>query len=134
MSDTDNMPPPPVPTSDPPTTEINQDPSVAAGEKQTEPMDFTSGQQQAASDAAAMPPPPASDAKASSQEPKKDQEDAHRIALQSIPTRQYLDQTVVPILLQALGSVARERPANPIEYLGQYLLREKDRYTEAPQQ
>jgi protein dpy-30 len=124
---------PPVPTSEPPSTENNRDPSVgAAGDKPTEAMDFTSGQQQqAAADASAMPPPPE---KASSQEPKKDQEDAHRIALQSIPTRQYLDQTVVPILLQALGSVARERPANPIEYLGQYLIREKDRYTEAPAQ
>ena len=37
--------------------------------------------------------------------------------LQSLPTRQYLDQTVVPILLQGLASLARERPRDPIEYL-----------------
>lgn len=30
-------------------------------------------------------------------------------AAQSIPTRQYLDQTVVPILLQALSALAKER-------------------------
>ncbi|VDD96127.1 unnamed protein product, partial [Enterobius vermicularis] len=45
----------------------------------------------------------------------------------TVPTRQYLDQTVVPILLQALGALAKERPPNPIEYLANYLLKEKDR-------
>ena len=63
--------------------------------------------------------------------------------LQGLPTRQYLDQTVVPILLQVcvcvtgcisnekrvmtsfqgLASLARERPRDPIEYLAGYLLR-----------
>ena len=37
--------------------------------------------------------------------------------LANLPTRQYLDQTVVPILLQGLASLARERPRDPIEYL-----------------
>jgi len=45
--------------------------------------------------------------------------------LQGLPTRQYLDQTVVPILLQGLASLARERPRDPIEYLAGYLLRHK---------
>jgi len=45
--------------------------------------------------------------------------------LQSLPTRQYLDQTVVPILLQGLASLARERPRDPIEYLAGYLVRHK---------
>lgn len=67
-----------------------------------------------------------------------------------VPTRQYLDQTVVPVLLQALGglsvftstewfrfkkissnilgALAKERPENPIEYVAQYLMKEKDRY------
>uniref|UniRef100_A0A183EMG1 Protein dpy-30 homolog n=1 Tax=Gongylonema pulchrum TaxID=637853 RepID=A0A183EMG1_9BILA len=46
----------------------------------------------------------------------------------AIPTRQYLDQTVVPILLQALGALAKERPPNPIDYLANYLLKEKERF------
>ncbi|VDK27509.1 unnamed protein product [Anisakis simplex] len=50
----------------------------------------------------------------------------------TIPTRQYLDQTVVPILLQALGALAKERPPNPIEYLANYLLKEKDRFAITP--
>uniref|UniRef100_A0A8R1Y1V4 Protein dpy-30 homolog n=1 Tax=Onchocerca volvulus TaxID=6282 RepID=A0A8R1Y1V4_ONCVO len=55
--------------------------------------------------------------------------DAATAASTTIPTRQYLDQTVVPILLQALGALAKERPPNPIEYLANYLLKEKDRFS-----
>lgn len=32
-----------------------------------------------------------------------------RVDMQSLPTRQYLDQTVVPILLQALSALSKER-------------------------
>lgn len=32
-----------------------------------------------------------------------------RIDLQSLPTRQYLDQTVVPILIQGLTTLSKER-------------------------
>lgn len=46
----------------------------------------------------------------------------------SLPTRQYLDQTVVPILLQALSTLAKERPSNPIEYLANYLMRNKSQF------
>lgn len=51
-----------------------------------------------------------------------------RVEVQSLPTRQYLDQTVVPILLQALSSLAKERPADPISFLAGYLLRNKNQY------
>mmetsp|Transcript_4666 Transcript_4666/g.7225 ORF Transcript_4666/g.7225 Transcript_4666/m.7225 type:complete len:85 (-) Transcript_4666:594-848(-) len=43
--------------------------------------------------------------------------------LQSLPVRAYLDQTVVPILLQGLSALAKERPANPVEFLAAYLLK-----------
>ena len=42
---------------------------------------------------------------------------------QALPVRAYLDQTVVPVLLQGLAELAKERPANPIEWLGNYLLK-----------
>lgn len=48
--------------------------------------------------------------------------------LQSVPTRQYLDQTVVPILLQALAALSKERPPEPIDYLAAYLLKHKSKY------
>lgn len=51
-----------------------------------------------------------------------------RVEVQSLPTRQYLDQTVVPILLQALSSLAKERPADPISFLAGYLLKNKAQY------
>jgi protein dpy-30 len=41
----------------------------------------------------------------------------------TLSTRQYLDQTVVPLLLQGMAEVAKERPENPIEYLANYLLK-----------
>ncbi|GAB6021643.1 hypothetical protein CHUAL_004227 [Chamberlinius hualienensis] len=51
-----------------------------------------------------------------------------RIDYQSLPTRQYLDQTVVPILLQGLSVLAKERPADPIDYLANYLLKNKSQF------
>ncbi|CAK8692556.1 protein dpy-30 homolog [Clavelina lepadiformis] len=50
------------------------------------------------------------------------------VELQSLPTRAYLDQTVVPILLSGLSTLAKERPPNPIEYLAAYLLKNKDEF------
>ena len=35
--------------------------------------------------------------------------------------RQYLDATVVPIVLQAMAEVSRERPDDPIEFIVRYL-------------
>lgn len=40
-----------------------------------------------------------------------------------LPTRQYLDQTVVAVLSQALKLVVKERPPNPTEFIALYLLR-----------
>jgi len=45
--------------------------------------------------------------------------------LQSLPTKQYLDQTVAPVLLQGLQILAKERPADPISYLAAYLLKHR---------
>ncbi|XP_061737165.1 protein dpy-30 homolog isoform X1 [Nerophis ophidion] len=54
----------------------------------------------------------------------------NKVDLQALPTRAYLDQTVVPILLQALSVLAKERPANPIEYLAAFLLKNKSQFDE----
>ncbi|XP_037081259.1 protein dpy-30 homolog [Pollicipes pollicipes] len=51
-----------------------------------------------------------------------------RLDLQSLPTRQYLDQTVVPALQQALSVLAKERPPDPIEFLATFLLKNKAQY------
>ncbi|XP_030372516.1 protein dpy-30 homolog [Scaptodrosophila lebanonensis] len=48
----------------------------------------------------------------------------------SLPVRQYLDQTVAPLLLHGLQALARERPADPISYLATYLLKNKNRCDE----
>jgi protein dpy-30 len=41
---------------------------------------------------------------------------------QSLPIRAYLDQTVVPLLLQGMAQLVKERPANPVEWLAYFLL------------
>lgn len=53
-----------------------------------------------------------------------------RLDLVKAPVRQYLDATVVPALLSGLSAVARERPANPIEFLGQYLVEKSKESTD----
>ncbi|KAI6238225.1 hypothetical protein M3Y99_00721800 [Aphelenchoides fujianensis] len=70
-------------------------------------------------------PPAAVFAEPNAPAQKKEEEAGQQ---QFLPTRQYLDQTVVPILLLGLGAVAKERPADPIEFLANYLLREKGRF------
>lgn len=45
---------------------------------------------------------------------------------QELTTRAYLDQSVVPVLLQGMTELAKERPENPIEFLGNFLLKNKD--------
>ncbi|KAK3753637.1 hypothetical protein QZH41_014743 [Actinostola sp. cb2023] len=76
---------------------------------------------------------------------EKEKEEADKLTkpkvdLQSLPTRAYLDQTVVPILLQGLATLAKERytlysviyiPPNAIEYLATYLLKNKTQFEES---
>jgi len=40
-----------------------------------------------------------------------------KMNLQALPIRAYLDQTVVPILLDGMSALVKERPPNPIEWL-----------------
>lgn len=48
-------------------------------------------------------------------------------AVQQLPIRAYLDQTVVPPLLTALSALVKERPPNPVEWLATYLLQNNDK-------
>jgi protein dpy-30 len=43
--------------------------------------------------------------------------------LQNASTRGYLEQTVVPVVMQGMAELAKERPDNPLEFLGNYLLK-----------
>lgn len=45
--------------------------------------------------------------------------------LANIPTKQYLDQTVAPIVLEGMKALARERPPDPIGFLAAFLLKHK---------
>ncbi len=45
-----------------------------------------------------------------------------RAQLKSLPVRAYLDQTVVPILLQGMSELVKVRPDQPVEWLATYLI------------
>jgi protein dpy-30 len=42
-----------------------------------------------------------------------------------VPVRQYLDQTIVPVLVQGLAVLAKERPADPYEFMATFILRNR---------
>eukprot|EP00038_Savillea_parva_P018097 m.22405 g.22405 ORF g.22405 m.22405 type:complete len:106 (+) comp3983_c0_seq1:46-363(+) len=48
--------------------------------------------------------------------------------IRTIPVRQYLDKTVVPVLNEGLAELSKTRPDQPVEWLAAYLLKNKDRY------
>ena len=47
----------------------------------------------------------------------------NKMHLQALPIRAYLDQTVVPILLEGMSALVKERPPNPVEWLAAYLIK-----------
>lgn len=61
---------------------------------------------------------------------KDDSSNKQKADVSTLPTRAYLDQTVVPILLQGMSQLARDRPAKPIEQLALYLQQNKEKYGE----
>ena len=58
-------------------------------------------------------------------ESKKSKIDFSKTDVQTLPTRQYLDSTVVPILLEGLAALAKERPEVPIDFLIDFLEKHK---------
>lgn len=50
-----------------------------------------------------------------------------------IPTRTYLNSMVTPVLLEGMRLVAKERPADPLAYLGHFFLRESVRAKSQPE-
>ena len=48
---------------------------------------------------------------------------ATKIDVHAMPIRQYLETSVVPILLQGMQALVKERPNNPVEFLAAYLLK-----------
>ena len=41
----------------------------------------------------------------------------------SLPVLQYLDKTIMPDLVKGLDALTKERPEDPIEFLGNYMLK-----------
>merc|ERR1712061_598452 len=45
--------------------------------------------------------------------------------LQTMPSRQYLDETVLPLLYTGMQRLVEERPPNPVDWLAHFLLKNK---------
>ena len=42
--------------------------------------------------------------------------------IKQLPIKAYLDQQVMPLLLQALTKVSKEKPEDPIDFIAKYML------------
>ena len=45
------------------------------------------------------------------------------LSVNALPSKMYLDATVVPTVMQGLQEVCEARPENPLEFLAYYLLK-----------
>mmetsp|Transcript_15582 Transcript_15582/g.27052 ORF Transcript_15582/g.27052 Transcript_15582/m.27052 type:complete len:181 (+) Transcript_15582:41-583(+) len=121
------QPPPAAPVGMPPAAPgpVGQRPApVPSQQQQQQPNEQQVKAAQPAAPTTAAPSAPAPVPSAAAQQPNPQ--------LQSLPIRAYLDQTVVPILLDGMSELVKERPANPIEYLASYLLRHDPSRAGAP--
>ena len=44
------------------------------------------------------------------------------VDIKQLPIKAYLDQQLMPLLLEALAELAKEKPEEPIEFVAKYLL------------
>lgn len=51
---------------------------------------------------------------------------------QALGVRPYLEQTVVPLLLEGINFLVRERPENPVEALALFLLKNNPQQKSEP--
>ncbi|KAJ3187623.1 Protein dpy-30 [Entophlyctis luteolus] len=58
--------------------------------------------------------------------------DVQQLPVQSLPPRAYLDQMLIPTLIEGLKCVVAERPMNPTEFLGLYLIKNSRKQGAAP--
>ena len=61
-------------------------------------------------------------------------ETQNKLDVQALPIRQYLETAVVPILLQGMQALVKERPNNPVEFLAAYLLKNNPQGPSKPPQ
>jgi len=52
--------------------------------------------------------------------------------MKTLPIRAYLDQTVVPILLEGMSELVKVRPEKPVEWLAAYLIKNDPQKAGAP--
>ena len=63
-------------------------------------------------------------------EPDKKKTKVSEQDINTMTSRQFLDQLVVPQLLPALNAVSTARPPDPIQFLAEYLMKHKKTHDE----
>lgn len=51
--------------------------------------------------------------------------------IQAYPTPAYLNKTVIPIIIEGLAIVAKERPKEPIEFLAAFFIKNREQFGES---
>ncbi|CAF1481817.1 unnamed protein product [Adineta steineri] len=51
--------------------------------------------------------------------------------IQAFPTTAYFNKTVIPIIIEGLAIVAKERPKKPIEFLAAFFIKNRERFGES---
>ncbi|CAF0790278.1 unnamed protein product [Adineta ricciae] len=51
--------------------------------------------------------------------------------IQAYPTTAYFNKTVIPIIIEGLAIVAKERPNKPIEFLAAFFIKNRERFGES---
>lgn len=57
-----------------------------------------------------------------------------RAEMQALTAKQYIDQTVAPILLQAMQLLVKERPPDPIGFMAAHLLKNRPKSVDGSQE
>lgn len=60
------------------------------------------------------------------EEEEQEQAEDEQAALNKLPILSYLDKTVMADLMKGLDELTKERPADPIEFLGLYMLKQSE--------
>jgi protein dpy-30 len=74
------------------------------------------------------PPAPAAPAAPAAPKPKEELTDDD---LKALPLRQYLEHTVVGVIMQGMQQISRKRPDDPVSFLADFLLRNNPRKRKA---
>ena len=52
----------------------------------------------------------------------EEEEPEEETSTQDLPIRQYLDKHIMPSLIEALDKLTKDKPEDPLQYIGEFML------------